>query len=192
MSSMESQTPSTETMNVVDVKLEVVNDVEEVAHVTLKAADKAKSQREECFVDLSSTILSLKTEVSQLYSKLRLLERVVTKEVKTLNKSITKGKSKGNRKPSGFAKSSKISEHLCDFMNKPAGSEVARTEVTKYIINYIKENNLQRPENKKFINPDQSLKSLLEVPEGDDLSYFNLQKYMNRHFIKETPPVATM
>ena len=161
----------------VEVKVEVVE------QPSLPQTAKSKTHREECFDDISSSIMSLKSEVSGLYAKLKQLEKAVNKEVKTLNKAVSRTKHKGNRKPSGFAKSSKISESLCVFMNKPVGSEVARTEVTKYIINYIKENNLQRPENKKFINPDDHLKSLLEVPEGDELSYFNLQKYMNKHFV---------
>lgn len=164
----------------VDVKVEVVVDN---ATNPQNVENVKKTQREQCFEDIVSSIMSLKSEVSGLYSKLKLLEKAVNKEVRVLNKSVNRNKTKGNRKPSGFAKSSKISESLCVFMNKPVGSEVARTEVTKYIINYIKEHNLQRPENKKFINPDNSLKSLLEVPEGDELSYFNLQKYMNKHFV---------
>jgi len=155
-------------------------EVESQSQPTLEVA---KTPREEHFKEVASTIMLLKGELSGLYAKLKLLERAVNKEVKTLNKAASRNKNKGNRKPSGFAKSSKISEGLCTFMNKPVGTEVARTEVTKYIINYIKEHNLQRPENKKFINPDEQLKTLLEVPEGDDLSYFNIQKYMNKHFV---------
>lgn len=170
-----------EVVSEVDVKVEVV--LENVQTTSAVVEPVKKTQREQCFEDIVSSIMGLKSEVSGLYSKLKLLEKAVNKEVKTLNKSVNKNKSKGNRKPSGFAKSSKISDSLCIFMNYPVGSEVARTDVTKYIINYIKEHNLQKPENKKLINPDDSLKSLLEVPEGDELSYFNIQKYMNKHFV---------
>lgn len=167
----------------VDVKNEIVI-MDNVFESTQEVEETVKkTQREQCFEDIVSSIMGLKSEVSGLYSKLKLLERAVNKEVKTLNKSVSRSKSKGNRKPSGFAKSSKISDSLCVFMNRPVGSEVARTEVTKYIINYIKENNLQRPENKRFINPDICLKSLLDIPDGIELSYFNIQKYMNKHFV---------
>jgi len=175
------ETQEVSIVNDVDVKIEVVG--EGLSATVQEVEPVKKSQREQCFDDIVSSIMGLKSEVSGLYSKLKLLEKAVNKEVKTLNKSVNRSKSKGNRKPSGFAKSSKISESLCVFMNLPVGSEVARTEVTKYIIQYIKENNLQRPENKKLINPDSSLKNLLDVPEGDELSYFNLQKYMNKHFV---------
>ena len=165
----------------VEVNVEVV--IENATVSNKDVEQNKKSPREQCFEDIVSSIMGLKGEVSGLYAKLKLLEKAVNKEVKTLNKSVNRNKSKGNRKPSGFAKSSKISDGLCAFMQLPVGSEVARTEVTKYIIHYIKEHNLQRPENKKLINPDDSLKELLDVPEGDELSYFNLQKYMNKHFV---------
>ena len=78
----------------------------------------------------------------------------------------------------------KISEELCVFMNKNKGELVARTEVTRYIINYVKENNLQNKDNGQVILPDDKLKKLLDVKEGDTLTYFNIQKFMNRHFHK--------
>ena len=71
-------------------------------------------------------------------------------------------------------------------MNKPEGSEIARTEVTKALVNYIKENKLIElgEDSKNKIVPDQKLKNLLgiEDQELNDLTYFNIQKYMNKHF----------
>ena len=68
-------------------------------------------------------------------------------------------------------------------MNQPDGTEMARTEVTKYIIQYIKDHNLPDKQNKKVIKPDKRLKSLLKLQKNDEVTYFNLQKYMNKHFI---------
>ena len=93
-------------------------------------------------------------------------------------------KIKAPRKPSGFARPSKVTDKLADFMNKEAGTLVARTEVTQYLIKYIKENSLQNKENKRIIKPDDKLMDLLESGENE-ITYFNLQKYMNKHFIKE-------
>jgi chromatin remodeling complex protein RSC6 len=71
-------------------------------------------------------------------------------------------------------------------MNKPEGSEIARTEVTKALVSYIKSNNLleQGEDSKNKIIPDEKLKTLLglENNELNDLTYFNIQKYMNKHF----------
>ena len=96
-----------------------------------------------------------------------------------------KNKVHGNRKPSGFAVPMKISDELCTFMKRPKGSEVARTEVTQYIIKYIKDKGLQWEVNKKVIKPDNSLEQLLALNPDDEVTYFNLQRYMNKHFIKK-------
>ena len=71
-------------------------------------------------------------------------------------------------------------------MGKEVGTEIARTEVTQYLIQYIKDNELQFSENKKIIVPDNTLKNLLGVNEGDEVTYFNLQRLMNKHFIKKS------
>lgn len=143
-----------------------------------------KTDRELQFGNLLTTLNIFKSQLSGMQQQIKHLEKSVNKEFKGLQKIANKNKSKGNRKPSGFAKSSKISDTLCSFMNKPHGSEIARTEVTKFIISYIKENGLQQPDNKKFIKPDDQLRELLGVSEEDVVTYFNLQKYMNQHFIK--------
>jgi chromatin remodeling complex protein RSC6 len=69
-------------------------------------------------------------------------------------------------------------------MGQPEGTELARTEVTKYIIQYIKDNKLPDKHNKKIINPDKQLKNLLQTNDKEEVTYFNIQKYMNKHFVK--------
>ncbi len=96
-----------------------------------------------------------------------------------------KTKNKGNRQPSGFAKPSKVTKELCEFMNKAEGTEIARTEVTRALVAYIKENKLENTTNSKIISPDEKLKTLLELNDSDELTYFTIQKYMNKHFVKE-------
>ena len=118
-----------------------------------------------------------------LSSQIKTLERNVRKNIKRLEKESKKNKNKGNRKASGFAVPTKISKDLCKFMGVTEGTQLARTEVTKYIIQYIKDNNLPDKSNKKIINPNNKLKSLLKIDKGDEITYFNLQKYMNKHFI---------
>ena len=61
---------------------------------------------------------------------------------------------------------------------------MARTEVTKFLTKYISDNNLQDQSNKRKILPDSALKSLLNVGSNDEVTYFNLQKYMKVHFPK--------
>ena len=51
------------------------------------------------------------------------------------------------------------------------------------IIQYIKDKKLPDKTNKKIINPDKALKSLLDIKDEDEVTYFNLQKFMNKHFV---------
>ena len=137
----------------------------------------------EQFDGILSTLTTFRSQITSLQQQIRGLEKVVQKELNSARKELEKKKrKKASRKPSGFAKPSPISAELSVFMSKEQGVEVARTEVTQYIIKYIKDNNLQNPDNKKIIIPDSTLKNLLKVNEKDEVTYFNLQKYMNIHF----------
>ena len=137
----------------------------------------------EQFSSVLNTLSSFKSQISMLSAQVKALEKSVKKQMKQLEREAQKNKNKGNRKASGFAVPSKISKDLCKFMGKPEGSEMARTEVTKYIIQYIKDNELPDKTNKKIIKPNNKLKNLLKLNKGDEVTYFNLQKYMNKHFI---------
>ena len=117
---------------------------------------------------------------------MRQLEKNIKKEMKVLKKVAEKSKNKGNKKPSGFANPTKVTKELCEFMNKQEGTQIARTDVTRALISYIKLNNLQNKANKKIILPDEKLQFLLGINEEQELTYFNLQKYMNKHFISGT------
>jgi len=136
------------------------------------------------FGDVLSTLSSFRTQITMLQNQIRCLEKSVKRNMKTLAREAKKNRNKGNRKPSGFAVPTNISNELCDFMQRPHGTKVARTEVTQYIIQYIKDNNLQYKQNRKIIKPNSALRSLLAAKNKDEVTYFNLQRYMNRHFVK--------
>lgn len=140
----------------------------------------------EQFGTIMETISSFRNQVNLLQQQIRVLEKNVKKECKSLKKEVEKNKNKGNKQPSGFAKPTKITTELCEFMNQKEDTEIARTDVTKALISYIEKNNLQNNENKKEIIPDKKLKDLLGLEDKNDvvLTYFNIQKYMNKHFIK--------
>ena len=125
-------------------------------------------------------------QVNTIQQQIRQLEKNIKKEMKGLKKVAEKNKNKGNKKPSGFANPTKVTKELCEFMNKQEGTQIARTEVTRALISYIKANNLQNKANKKIILPDEKLKFLLGINQEQELTYFNLQKYMNKHFISGT------
>ena len=129
--------------------------------------------------------------ISSLKTEYKTLERKWTRELKSAQKQSSKRKRKaGNRAPSGFVKPTRISDELAKFLEKPSGSEMARTEVTRDINKYIRTNNLQDKENGRKINPDSKLATLLKLKKTDELTYFNLQRYMSPHFAKASKDVV--
>ena len=144
------------------------------------ATESVMAQYEEQFANLNKTLVGFRSQITALQQQLRTIEKSVRREMNQLKKQADKSKNRGNRKPSGFATPSKISPELCEFMGKHEGSEVARTEVTKFVIAYIKENGLAES---KSIKPDDKLKALLGTNEDDQVTYFNIQRYMNQHFL---------
>ncbi len=133
------------------------------------------------YTDVLNSLESLKSQVAMVINQIKSKKKNNKKKVKQIKKELIKDKTKGNRKPSGFAKPLSISSELCKFLDKPAGTMVPRTEVTKYLCNYIRENNLNAGNG---INPNKKLKELLNPASGDDqLTFFTMQKYMNKHFI---------
>lgn len=122
---------------------------------------------------------------STVKSDFKTLEKVVSREMKAAAKASSKKRRNNvNRKPSGFVKPALISEELAAFLGKAVGSEMARTEVSKEINAYIQAHQLQDKQNGRIIHPDAKLTKLLKVDKNDELTYFNLQRYMKHHFTK--------
>jgi chromatin remodeling complex protein RSC6 len=122
---------------------------------------------------------------STVKSDFKTLEKAVSREMKAAAKASSKKRRNNvNRKPSGFVKPALISEELAAFLGKAVGSEMARTEVSKEINAYIQTHQLQDKQNGRIIHPDAKLTKLLKVDKNDELTYFNLQRYMKHHFTK--------
>ena len=119
-------------------------------------------------------------------TRIRAMKTQYERQFKSLHKKANKRKKKKNvdSENNGFKRPTKISDELCDFFGRPHGTLMARTDVTKELSNYIRENKLQDPKNGRHILADAKLKKLLKLKKDDDLTYFNLQKYMSPHFAK--------
>ena len=142
-------------------------------------------------VEFIAKLQQLGALISSLKTEYKSLEKKWVRELKSAQKLNSKRKRKaGNRAPSGFVKPTKISDELAKFLEKPTGCEMARTEVTRDINKYIRTNNLQDKDNGRKINPDTKLATLLKLKKTDELTYFNLQRYMSPHFAKAVKDAA--
>jgi chromatin remodeling complex protein RSC6 len=180
-------------------KVKSVKETAPVAPVSVeepKPVDVVESAVDTSLTDKSEEFFGklqqLGTLISSLKSEYRALQKQWSRDMKIVQKQSSKNKRKsGNRKPSGFVKPTRISDELASFLGKDKGTEMARTSVTKEINAYIRANGLQDATNGRKINPDTKLSSLLKLKKDDELTYFNLQKFMCHHFAKGVKPEAT-
>ena len=135
--------------------------------------------------EFAKNIQALSESLNKMKTEFRVLEKQVLREAKTMDKvNAKRNKNKGSRAPSGFVKPAAISPELAKFLGVAADTKMARTDVTKMITSYVKEHKLQASDNGRRIMPDTKLKALLKVTDKDEVTYFNLQKFMKHHFVK--------
>jgi hypothetical protein len=149
------------------------------------ATDAQHPVVEQVTENVLSTIIdkvnTLSSAIKDIQANLKVLSKEYDKQQKIIEKAQKKRQNAKNS-PSGFAKPNKISDELCDFIGVPHGTEKSRTDITRLINAYVKEHNLNKPENKRFILPDTKLKKILNVGDSEEINYFILQKLISHHF----------
>ena len=162
----------------------------------MKLKDKKKMFKEIRLLR-EGDILKLHDDIMQL----NISQKILLEDIKTFKKLYIKNisynqklyndlnkKKKKGYKISSFSLPSQISEKLCDFLDVPSGTTVSRTEITRQITTYIRNNNLQLPDKRRAFKPDEKLGNLLGPINAVDVdkgfTYFNLQKYISPHVQK--------
>lgn len=133
--------------------------------------------------DLATKINSFAALVKETQAALKVLQKEYDRMKKLVEKTERK-RANARTSPSGFAKPTKISDEMCDFLGVPRGTEMSRTDVTRKINAYVKQHNLNKPDNKRIILPDAKLKKILGVTGNEEVSFFVLQRYIKNHFLK--------
>jgi upstream activation factor subunit UAF30 len=144
---------------------------------------------------VSSILASLKNDSKVLRRQIAADKKVADKLAKKSAKKkrvVAEGEEVKPRN-SGFMRPVRISDELASFLGKAAGTVMGRQDANDEIRQYVALHNLKETEKGKGrnINPDDKLSALLKLPKDEQLTYFNLQKYMKPHFIRiETPATA--
>jgi len=177
---------------VVAVATPVVVSSTPVEQVAAPAAAGPTTTLDEDLKTVTSQLTTLRETITALLGGVKKLDKRVHREIKDARKrrrrvKVEEGPDAPPRALSIFERPVQITEELCTFLAQPKGTLMSRSQVTKGVNNYVKEKELK---NKHDIKPDASLKKLLAIGEGEPLTYFNLQRYLNRHYVKAAP-VAT-
>lgn len=186
------------------VEQTTVTDVETQTGVDTVVSTDTQTMRERfetLIVSKQQTISSLRTEIQELRRMMKDHESMLKTASKNARGKRVRDPDAPKRKPSGFASPVVVSDELYSFLSKygvKRGEPIARTSVTKFITQYIREHNLQNPEYKREIVPDSTLKKLfgpaIEHKVADDpkspkiYTYLKLQKYLTSHFPKRQTP----
>ena len=163
--------------------------------VVPEPAPAAVDENMDRFATILSKLQSWQSDIKEAILTIKALQKEHNK-LKT-QKGGRKGRKNGGattatgekRAPSGFAKPTNLSDELCDFLGIARGSSLARTEVTRIINQYVKDNKLQNSEDRRMIVPDEKLKTIVTLGKDDRLTYFNLQSFIKRHFKTSTTAV---
>jgi chromatin remodeling complex protein RSC6 len=124
-----------------------------------------------------------------LNKKLKILRNQSSRIIKQKRASVKKSTNNN----SGFLKPVKISTEMAKFTGWDKDELKSRVDVTKFLCDYIRNNNLQNPKDKRQIVADAKLQKLLKYDpkkETEPLTYFKLQSSLKGHFIK--PEVASI
>ena len=146
--------------------------------------------------NIDSLVLSVTDEIenarqSPKVSNVKFL-RMINKNLKQLrimSAKVMKKKSKTVRdhnSNSGFLKPVGVSPELAKFIGWKPTELHSRVEVTKAICDYVKQNNLQNPEDRRIIEPDAKLQKLLGLTGSKDevkFKYYQLQTHLKKHFV---------
>ncbi len=178
-------------------KKEVAAAAAAVVAAPVVAAPVVAAVEEDVNSSLLKTIAELQEQVSTLKSGLvaisnglKTVEKQASRVVKKADKKRrrkTEASADGKAKDCIFTKPVKISDELSSFLGLAKGTEISRSAVTKALIAYARSRNLM---DKQTIKADASLRKLLSLTDADNLTILNLQKFVNRHYIKPTPVAA--
>ena len=119
----------------------------------------------------------------------------LAKELKALRKDVRKirqhiedptgEKQAARTQNNGFNKPLGVSDKLRAFLSLGADEKISRSQVTRRVNEYVEAKGLKAGQN---ISLDAALKDILEVPEGVQVTFLNIQKYINPHYVKEVKP----
>jgi regulator of replication initiation timing len=111
--------------------------------------------------------------------------KAVRKEIRKIRQHIedpTGEKQEARTKNNGFNKPQKVTDALRGFLSLGPEEMISRSQVSNHMNKYFETNSLKAGQK---ISLDDKLKVLLEVPEGVQLTFLNLQHYLSKHYIKE-------
>jgi upstream activation factor subunit UAF30 len=116
---------------------------------------------------------------------------ILAKELKALRKDVRKirqhiedpsgEKQAARAQNNGFNKPLDVTPELRSFLSLGPEDKISRSQVTRKVNEYVEAKGLKKGQH---ITLDETLQKLLHPPEGTQVTFLNIQKYINPHYIK--------
>ena len=141
-----------------------------------------------------NTMAELLDTLAKTSKSLTIEMKALTKDVNKLRVSKVGGKKQKRvvnpdvpRKLGALEKPVPITEELAEFLGLTKGEMYSRQQITQGVNKFVKDNDLQNPENRRYILLESEaglkLKALLRDPD-QPLTFFNIQRYLKVHYPK--------
>jgi len=132
------------------------------------------------------TMQQFSADIAEIKSSLKTLAKLLRK-LRTNQDDPDGEKAKTRASNNGFNRPLEVSEKLRTFLLLGEDEMISRSEVTRRINAYVTTNNLKHPENGRVIILDDKIRALLDPPEGLQITFLNIQKYLSPHYVKPPP-----
>lgn len=168
------------------------------AENTVAPAEAAPASSEDQVEALKNRLTEALQQVKEQKSALQqmgrdlvtLVEGLVKDTNRVLRTNLRKKRRVGTNQNGGFQKPMGITKELSEFLRVPTTQQMSRTDVTKAICEYIRNNNLNGVPNAegkvdgRLIRVNSPLAKLLHMSAGETLKFTGIQSKITPHLVK--------
>ncbi len=142
--------------------------------------------------EISALISTFQSQRDQAVSAIKTLQRLqkrVAKEVKEAGRRRRRAKKEDEngvpkeKRPTIFTTPVTLKDELCSFLGKAKGSQMTPADVTRAFSAYVDSNKLKDAEKGHTIHPDAAMRKVLNVKDGEVLTYRNVQSYLYKLYV---------
>jgi len=163
-----------------------------VASTVAPAADAPVAETKTVEQEVGALIAVFQQQRDQAVAAIKTLQRLqkrVAKDVKEAGRRRRRGKKETEdgvpkeKRPTIFTTPVTLKDQLCAFLNKPKGSQMTPSDVTRAFSAYVDSKKLKDAEKGHTIHPDEPMRKVLGVKDGENLTYRNIQSYLYKLYV---------
>ena len=163
-----------------------------VASTVAPAADAPVAEAKTVEQEVGSLIAVFQQQRDQAVAAIKTLQRLqkrVAKDVKEAGRRRRRGKKETEdgvpkeKRPTIFTTPVTLKDQLCAFLGKTKGSQMTPADVTRAFSAYVDSKKLKDAEKGHTIHPDEPMRKVLGVKDGETLTYRNIQSYLYKLYV---------